>query len=475
MKRILSFSLIILTFASCQKNMTGLNTDPKHPTVVPSSTLVTQAELNLASTQSSSNVNLNIFRLIQQYWTETTYTDESNYILATRAIPDNWWNALYRDVLNNFQQARYFARTDVTAADPGVLQNDTTIIDIMQCYSFYTLVTTYGNVPYTQALDPNNTFPKYDDAKTVYYALLTRLDADIKNLVSGSASWGSADVIYGGDPDMWKKFAYTLELKMGALIADDDPAKAKTVMEAAAPNVFASNSDNAIFPFQSAPPNTNPIWVDLVQSGRQDFVATTTIINMMTALNDPRIPNYFTQDANNSYSGGVPGKSNTYSLFSHAGSAIVQANYPGDLLDYAETEFCLAEGAARGFNVGGTAATHYTNAITASITYWGGSASDATTYLAQPTVNYATATGTWQQKIGTQLYIALYNRGFDSWTAYRQLNYPTLVAPPTASSVFPQRLLYPTKEENANTGSWQAASTAIGGDEVGTKLWFDKN
>ncbi len=475
MKRILSFSLIILTFASCQKNITGLNTDPKHPTVVPSSTLVTQAELNLASTQSSSNVNLNIFRLIQQYWTETTYTDESNYILATRAIPDNWWNAWYRDVLNNFQQAKVFARTDITAADPGVLQNDTTVIDIMQCYSFYTLVTTYGNVPYTQALDPNNTFPKYDDAKTVYYALLTRLDADIKNLQSGSASWGGADVIYNGDPDAWKKFAYALELKMGALIADDDPAKAKAVMEAAAPNVFTSNADNAIFPFLSAPPNTNPIWVDLVQSGRQDFVATTTIISMMDSLNDPRIPNYFTQDANNSYSGGVPGKSNTYSLFSHAGSSIVQPNYPGDLLDYAETEFYLAEGAARGFNVGGTAAQHYNNAITASITYWGGSAADATTYLAQPTVNYAAAGGTWQKKIGTQLYIALYNRGFDSWTAYRQLNYPTLVAPPTAQSVFPQRLLYPTKEENANTGSWQTASNAIGGDVVATKLWFDKN
>lgn len=475
MKRIFSFSLIILTFASCQKNISGLNTDPKHPTVVPSSTLVTQAELNMAINMSSSNVNLNIFRLIQQYWTETTYTDESNYILATRAIPDNWWNAWYRDVLNNFEQAKVFARTDITAADPGVLQNDSTIIDIMECYSFYTLVTTYGNVPYTQALNPNNTFPKYDDAKTVYYALLSRLDADIKNLKSGSAGWGGADVIYGGDPDLWKKFAYTLELKMGALIADDDPAKAKTVMEAAAPNVFTSNDDNAIFPFLSAPPNTNPIWVDLVQSGRQDFVATTTIVNMMDALNDPRIPNYFTQDGNNSYSGGVPGKSNTYSLFSHAGANIVQPNYPGDLMDYSETEFYLAEGAARGFNVGGTAAQHYNNAITASITYWGGSAADATTYLAQPTVNYLTAGGTWQQKIGTQLYIALYNRGFDSWTAYRQLNYPTLVAPPTATSVFPLRLLYPTKEENANTGSWQAASTAIGGDEVGTKLWFDKN
>lgn len=475
MKRIICYSLIILILASCQKNLTGLNNDPKHPAVVPSSTLLTQTELVIARTAASANVNLNIFRLIQQYWTECTYTDESNYILATRAIPDNWWNAWYRDVLNNLQQARTFARTDISAADPYVLQNDTAIIDILQCYAYFNLVATYGNVPYSQALNPNNTFPAYDDAKTVYYSLLTRLDADIALLQSGSASWGSSDIIYGGKTSAWKKFAYSLELKMGALIADDDPAKAKTVMEAAAPNVFTSNADNALFNFQSAPPNTNPVWTDLVQSGRHDFVATTTIVGMLKTLNDPRLPYFITKDVNGGYSGGVPGKSNTWSLFSHASALITQPTYYTDLLDYAETQFYLAEGAARGFNVGGTPDQLYSSAITNSIQFWGGAASDAATYLAQPSVAYATATGTWKQKIGTQLYLALYNRGFESWTAYRQLNYPTLVAPPTATSVFPRRLLYPTKEQNANTSNYNTASAAIGGDNVGTKLWFDKN
>lgn len=475
MKRIIYFSLSILTLASCQKHLTDLNIDPKNPTVVPSSTLLTQSQLNMANNLASADVNVNIFRLIQQYWTETTYTDESNYNLAERSIPDNWWNAWYRDVLNNLQQARVFARTDITVADPGVLKNDSAIIDIQQCFAFYVLLTTYGNVPYSQALNPSNTFPKYDDAKTAYYDLFTRLDADIAALDPNSAAWGGADVVYNGDPAAWKKFAYSLELVMGSLIADDDAAKAKTVMEAAAPNVFTSNDDNASFPFLTAPPNTNPIWVSLVQSGRQDFVATTTVISLMSNLNDPRIPNYFTTDGNGGYSGGVPGKSNTYSVFSHAGSNIVKPDFPGLILDYAQVEFALAQGAVRGFNVGGTVTTHYNNGVTASIEYWGGAAGDATTYLAQPSVNYATATGTWQQKIGTQLYIALYNRGFEGWTAIRQLNYPALPAPINALSVFPERLLYPTKEENANTGSWEAASSAIGGDVVGTKLWFDKN
>jgi hypothetical protein len=475
MKRLIYITSTVFLLASCSKNITDKNIDPKNPSTVPSYTLYTQAQLNMSNTFSSSNVNLNIFRLMQQYWTETTYTDESNYDLGTRSIPDNWWNNWYRLVLNNFQQAKIFAATDVKDPDANVLKNDTTIIDIQQVYSFYVLVNTFGNVPYSQALNTNNPFPKYDDAKTLYYSLLDRLDKDIAALVPGSKSWGTADIIYGGNVGAWLKFANSLKLKMGILIADDDAAKAKSVVEAAAPNVFASNDDNALFAYQSSPPSTNPIWVDLVQSGRQDFVGATTVVNLALGLNDPRVPLYFTTDASNAYSGGVPGKGNTYSIFSKPGSQIVAPAFPGDILDYSEVNFLLAEAAARGFNVGGTAETFYDQGITASITFWGGTAANAAAYLAQPSIAYTTATGTWQQKIGTQAYLALYNRGFDSWTEYRRLMYPALAVPTNALSAFPLRFPYPAKEQNVNFPNYNTASTAIGGDLVTTKLWWDKN
>ena len=149
--------------------------------------------------------------------------------------------------------------------------------------------------------------------------------------------------------------------------------------------------------------------------------------------------------------------------------------FPSDLLDYSEVEFYLAEAAERGFTVPGTAEDHYNNAITASIEYWTGSAGGATAYLAQPAVAYTTATGTWQQKIGTQAYLAFYNRGFDAWTEQRRLDFPVLPVPNNAVSDFPVRLAYPTKEQNVNEPNWTAASAAIGGDKVTTKLFFDKN
>jgi hypothetical protein len=465
--------LPLLLTVSCRKNLTDINVDPKKPSSVPSYSLFTNAQRVLVNTTTSSSVNLNIFRLITQYWTETTYTDESNYDLNTRAIPRGVWNALYRDVLNDFEEAKKLMATDVT--DANVQANDLAITEIMEVYTWYYLVTTYGNIPYTQALKIDNPFPAYDEAATIYSDLLTRLDAAIGKLNTAADGFGDADIIYGGDIGAWKKFANSIKLKMGITIADADATKAKTVIESAVTaGVFTSNNDNALYAYSSNSPNTNPVWVDLVQSGRKDFVTTSTFVNQLTTLNDPRLSLYVTEDAAGSYSGGKPGASNNYATFSKPSTTLTEATFPGDLLDYSEVEFLLAEAAARGFSVGGTAATHYNNAITASSEYWGGSATDATTYLALPAVNYATAAGTYKQKIGIQKWIALYNRGWDAWIEWRRLDYPVLPAPDAPVSATPVRYTYSVDEQNLNKTNYDAAATAIGGDKVTTKLWFDK-
>jgi hypothetical protein len=158
------------------------------------------------------------------------------------------------------------------------------------------------------------------------------------------------------------------------------------------------------------------------------------------------------------------------------------------LLDYSELSFLLAEAVERGF-IGGSAATFYNNGVTASIQYWGGSASDAATYLAQPNVAYATAPGgvgagmigstgvnttsvQWKQAIGLQKYLALYIRGSDAWTEIRRLQYPAMAIPLIPQSPFPWRYTYPSNEQTANGANYTAAAAAIGGDAVTTKLFW---
>ncbi len=474
MKKILIVSIPFLLLTACKKDLSSLNEDPKNPSSVPSSALFTNAQRTLTNTLTSSNVNLNIFRLIVQYWTETTYTDESNYDLTTRNIPRGVWNAMYRDVLRDFQETRNLIPKDVK--DAGTQKNELAIVDIMEVYTWYYLVTTFGNIPYTEALNIDKPFPKYDDQKAIFTDLLKRIDADIAALNAADEAFGSADIIYRGNVAKWKKFAASFKLKMGMTLADADPAVSKAAVESAVTTgVFTSNADNAQFNYLSGPPNTNPIWVDLVQSGRKDFVATTTIIDRMAALNDPRSPIYFTTDATGTaFSGGKPGASNNYSTYSKPGTKITAADFPALLLDYSEVEFFLAEAKERGYAVPGTAADHYNNAVTSSITYWGGSAAQAGPYLLQPSVAYNTASGDYKQKIGIQKYFALYNRGWDEWIEQRRLDQPAIVAPTSAVTAYPVRFTYSIDEQNINTTNYNAASTAIGSDKVTTKLFWDK-
>jgi len=142
-------------------------------------------------------------------------------------------------------------------------------------------------------------------------------------------------------------------------------------------------------------------------------------------------------------------------------------------MDYAFVEFLLAEAAERSL-IATPAQGHYNAAIRASFDYYGASGVDA--YLAQPSVDYATAPGDWKEKIGIQKWISLYNQGFEAWTEYRRLGYPLLDAPPNAYiDEVPVRLTYPISEQTLNGANYSEASSAIGGDLLKTRLFWDAN
>ena len=474
MKKIILLAILLPAFVlvSCKKNLSDLNINPKLPVSVGSAPLFTNAAANLSDLMAHTNVNFNNFRLFVQYWSETTYTDEANYDMNGRSIPDRWFATLYRDVIKDLAEASKIVPTETVNLNETQMKNRIAINDILTVYSYYTLITTFGNVPFSEALSVDTVLqPKYDDAASIFNSLTQKLDAALANLDPAEASYGSADIILNGDAQRWVTFANSLKMKMGILIADSDPSKASSMILAAAPNVVSSNADNLSIQYVSSPPNTNPVWEDLVQSGRHDFVAANTIIDTMNKLKDPRLPFYFAP-IGDKFVGqpyGTGGGS-----FSDPSDIIKSPTNPFVFFSYAEMEFYKAEAIERGIAVGGTAEEHYNNAVTASIEEWGGSAAQAATYLAQPGVKYSTAAGDWKRKIGVQSWLAFYNRGYDAWTQWRRLDWPKLLPGPEALSDVPVRMTYPVLEQNLNKANYEEASSAIGSDDVATKLWFDK-
>jgi hypothetical protein len=340
-------------------------------------------------------------------------------------------------------------------------------------------------MPYSQALDISIIHPQYDDAAGIYSDLISRIDAALASLDPAFGSFGSADLIYGGDVEKWKKFANTLKLKIGITLSDANPTLAKSTVEAAvSAGVFTSEDDNALLNYQSAT-HTNPLYTNIVTSGRDDFVAANTVIDLMNSLTDPRLGLYFTLVDTSSvqgvqklaYSGGLYGYSNPFTKYSHIAPPILDPTFHGILLSYDEVLFYEAEAAARLFTVGGTVNELYNSAITESILFWGGSTGEAVAYLAQPNVAYATAKGAWQQKIGTQAYIAFYTRGLEEYNEWRRLDFPILNMPPTISNYdqIPKRYTYPINEQTLNNKNYLSASAVIGGDLLTTRIFWDKN
>jgi hypothetical protein len=471
--------IIFLAFfiVSCE-DFEELNTNVKSPVEVPGATLFSNAQKNLADQITEINVNMNNFNLWSQYITETTYTDEANFDIFNRTVPDNAWRVFYKDVLSDLQEAEkiILTETSVTDKDKVMKANKLYIIDILRTYTYYRMLTLWGNIPYTDALNIDNILPKYDDALATYNAILAKLNADINGLDTSVGSFtDGADVVYNGNAGAWKKFANSLKVKIAITLADVSGFDAKATIEAAvASGVFESNADNALFTYLGVSPNTNPLWVSLIASGRSDYVACKTLGDVMNSLNDPRRPYYYKDlDASGNVMGATYGASSPYPAYSHLSKKLEDPTFPSTLLDYSEIEFYLAEAAQRGYNVGGTPESHYNKAITASIMYWGGSAAAAAAYLAQSEVAYDAAN--WKKSIGIQAWVSFFNRGFEGWTSYRRLDYPVLPLPKNSIlDTYAVRYTYPSNEQTLNGKNYtDAAGKISGGDKLTSKLFWD--
>lgn len=173
------------------------------------------------------------------------------------------------------------------------------------------------------------------------------------------------------------------------------------------------------------------------------------------------------------YKGGTIGASSSFNSNSRPGAFAYATTTPGILLNYTEVAFYLAEASAR-WNIGGTPAANYATAITASFIQWGKTAAEATAYIAAHPYD---ATN-WKKSIGEQAWVAMYDQSPTSFNFYRRLDYPVLL--PAANAVagsnnkVPVRLQYPVSEQTTNPTNYEAGSSAIGGDFLYTKLFWDK-
>jgi len=302
----------------------------------------------------------------------------------------------------------------------------------------------------------------------IYEDLISRLN-NVNAMLGAGDGYSTADVVFGGDMNKWMKFANSIKLRLGMRLQDVNPSLSQATVESAvADGVLTANADNATIQYQSNDPNTNPLWEDLVQSGRSDFVISETITGYMNDLEDPRRMVYFDENVEG-YIGGDYGGSNNYSSFTHIGDPFLDPTREGILLDYAEVRFNLSKASELGYNVGGDAETHYNAAITASMEYWGVADADISTYLSQSSVAYDGS----DMQFATQFWIAMFDNPAEGWSVWRLYDEPAFNLPTDTGNFVPLRYTYPVDEQNLNNDNYIAAATAIGGDDKQTPIFWD--
>lgn len=470
-KYILYIALAVATplLSSCDDELTEINTNPNATENPQPAYVLAAAQYHAANLYWGSSTNYNSTLLWIQHWAKIQYTEPDCYNVTNDDFTTTW-DTGYATVI-----------ADLEAILESDLSNDNykAVATIWRSWTYLLLTNLYGDIPYSEY--GKSVTPAYDSQETVLKGLLSELETAYSQLSeSGDAIEG--DLIYDNDIAKWKKLAQSLRLRIALEIADRDESTAKQIISSlwsSKSSLISSNDDIAQFVFAESP-QWNP-WASAF-SARDDQRVSKTIIDKLAELNDPRLPIYAQLPEDESvttYAGGGNGltadaaNNQGFSKLSKPGTYFLQDSSPAVFFSFAEVLFDFAEAAARGW-ISADAEDLYEQAITASLSQFGVSTSDISTYLAQSSVAYDSAK--WYESIGTQKWIAYYGQGPDAFTDWRRLGYPELTPGPSsvlAAGELPRRFFYPDTEQSLNGEQYKIAVARQGADEITTRLWFD--
>lgn len=427
---------------------------------------------------------------------------------STYSPEEHWIQVAFNDVIPRIMTNDKFLENATTDPVPLAVAN------IIKVTALSRITDIYGPIPYSKVGADGKLNAPYDSQEEVYALMMQELDNAIDSLTIRRTEDFSpkSDRVYGGVVMNWIKFANSLKLRLAMRMADVKPELAKAKAEEVAKHeigAMASNSDNAFLMVS----NTNPFRVVMYEYNDGDSRISADITSFMNGYDDPRREKYFTPSTfttsgvTNGYFGFRNGimipKSPQIKLYAN-----MKVDPSSRLLwmNAAETAFLKAEGALRGWNMGGTAEQFYNEGITLSFEQWGvsgadeyiGNATKRPASYKDPLGNFSyfgtisTVTIKWEgdagfdknlERIITQKWIANFPLGIEAWSEFRRTGYPILMQVATnnsggvvSSERMARRLPYPQEEYTENTANVTAAVNQYlkGLDNMGTDVWWAK-
>jgi Starch-binding associating with outer membrane len=498
----------LLVLSSCSKNFQEINTNPDAvskptPQYIFSKALYDGVNFG-GNTQSL---------LLGHMQYTTSYNDVagfgSKYVAAQQAQSASVFASAYSNQINEIGEV-------IKAVKDNAAQvNLYAVARIWRVFCFSRITDLYGDIPYSQAGQGYNSSvfqPAYDAQKDIYADLLKELDQSAQALNTGNTlTFGASDLVYAGNTLQWKKFAYSLMLRLGMRMTKVDAAAAQSwVTKAIAGGVITSYADIAKISYAGSGQdiNKNPMALNMLNSDyiKADGLNNTeggkyqrAFIDSLKFNNDPRLSVIAVV-----YQGGVanstpavqkglpatingvkPSDFGTYSEPKQ--NTVLRVDAPMLIFTAAESNFLLAEAALRNWYAAETASALYEKGIRAAMQQWdlisgsAGTISSAQTdaYVAAHPINArGTTVDNQLEQIYTQFWMGIFPDAQEVFNNYRRTGYPKLVPnnyPGNATNgQFFRRFLYPVVEQTLNTNSYKAAIARQGADNFLTRIWWDK-
>lgn len=431
-----------------------------------------------------------------------TMTYLGNQLVVNWATPSNWSaNAIYMrydfsatDFANIFETSYSSIFKDLTFVETfedatGAVDytNYQAIAKVVKGFQYQLLVDLYGDIPYTEAnLRGENTTPAYDDAETIYKAVideLTNVVDLINNAPDNAEDPGDQDIMFQGHMEHWAELANSIKLRMLVRLSNtgQDSYITSQIALIDANGFGYLTSDATINPtsngeggYTSDENKQNPFWdyfrnpVTGAEANRGDFtIASEHTTDFLASINDPRLDRIYTESAaGGDFKGAVqstvlPGTGFTSNDLAKIGPGLlVSASQDQIIMSLTEILFIQAEAAARGYISGGDSVAQalYEEAIEASFTQLGVAdpVASAQTYYAQSAANVGWSESSNKvEAIITQKWIALNGTSsIESWIDLTRTGFPTgLPIPAESGGSRPVRLLYPASEVSRNTAN----------------------
>lgn len=503
--------MLAIGFAAsgCTKNFDDINT-PKDVLVMDES-LVGQAfaQAQYTTMTGQYQVGQNLYAdIYAQYFATTHRNFNSDQFSETAAWTNIAFNYFYASTAPQLFQVEQF--TEQTG-----MPVENALAKIWRVEAYHRISDYFGPIMYSE-FGNGKTSVGYDSQEAAYKDFFTTLDEAVAVLEQNrtAKAFGPHDQMYGGDAGKWLTFANSLRLRLAMRIVYADPVLAQSEAEkAVAAGVMLTNDDNAGVLSTINSINGLSTWTYI-----NEFRMSAAMNSVLAGFNDPRLSEFFNEaggrlGGNGGYKGlrnGLPAAEKADGSINDAHSFVDTkwlpiidggANLPNVVMSAAEVYFLRAEGALRGWNMGGTAEELYNEGIRVSLEQWtSATPAEIAAYInstatpiplddkwnspAMTDIPVAYQSGadfeTQLEQIITQKWIALYPDGREAWAERRRTGYPRGYAiinslnPDIPTTGMMRRLMFTTGEISTNSAAVEAARELLNGPDVNhTRLWWD--